>query len=42
MCESYMFDHLRPLGVLSACDLLDIGHDLEWAWLIIRGYINIF
>ena len=31
MCESYMFDHLRPLGVLSAYryDLLVVGHDLE-------------
>ena len=24
-----MCDHLRPLGVVSACDVLAAGHDLE-------------
>ena len=29
MCYSCMCDHLRPLGFLSADDLLVVGHDLE-------------
>ena len=26
---SHVFDHLRPRGVLSACDFLAVGNDLE-------------
>ena len=29
MLQLYVCDHLRPLGFLSADDLLVVGHDLE-------------
>ena len=38
MYYSCICDHLRPRGVLSACDLLAVGSDLEWASCVFVGH----